>query len=166
MTASVAGKSVGNSPTHISIERDLPELLAWRERLLQHAPDAQSGHLAAIAHASIDAEIALWLARRVPQRLLEEAARTSVPAEMTQYTPDVVSHPSETIRETLAALDKDWRSLHIEGGMMKRHAQYLVRGDAHITSSVALALETTTGVPAHFWLNRQAQYDAWRKGVD
>lgn len=82
-----------------------------------------------------------------------------------QYQPDVVSRPGVTIRETLEAQGKDWRALHVEGGLAEQFARCLVEGNARITVVAAEALECTTGVAVSFWLRRQELYDAYVREV-
>lgn len=80
---------------------------------------------------------------------------------MTDYNPDTVSHPSETIRETLQEQGKGVAEL-VRAGMDEERAQELVEGERRIRPLEAILLERVTGVSMMFWVRRQAQYDAWK----
>lgn len=74
------------------------------------------------------------------------------------YAPDRVSLPGETLAETLAALGMTQAELAMRLGRPKKTVNEIVRGKAAIEPDTALQLESVLGVPAEFWLAREARY--------
>ncbi len=79
-----------------------------------------------------------------------------------QYVPDVVSPPGETLEETIDALGMSQAELAEHMGRPHKTINEIVNGKAAITPDTALQLERVSGVPAHFWLNREQHYQEWR----
>ena len=67
-----------------------------------------------------------------------------------EYNPDFVTSPAETLREI------------IDSGNIFHNSDIVrnVLDGEPITAESAKVLERITKVPAHFWLNRQARYEA------
>ncbi len=76
-----------------------------------------------------------------------------------EYNPNRVSHPSETLKDTLDALGMSQKELAKRMGRPLKTINEIVKGKTWITPETALQLETVLGVPANFWLKRQSQYD-------
>lgn len=71
---------------------------------------------------------------------------------MTQYVPDYVTPPADTLHEVMQHLDlapTDYPVLHA------------VLAGATITPDVAASLAVVTHLPAAFWITRQRQYLEW-----
>jgi addiction module HigA family antidote len=75
-----------------------------------------------------------------------------------QYTPDVVSPPGETLKETLEALGMSQAELAERMGRPKKTINEIIKGKAALTPDTALQLERVLGIPAGFWSNRDHHY--------
>ena len=75
-----------------------------------------------------------------------------------QYQPDVISPPGETLLETIEALGLTQAALAERTGRPLKTINEIIKGKAAITPETALQLERVLGVPAHFWVNREAYY--------
>lgn len=78
------------------------------------------------------------------------------------YQPDFVSHPGETLRETIDAWDITQAALAERTGKTLKAINEIVQGKSAITPETALQLEKVLGVPAGFWLNREARYQEFK----
>lgn len=80
----------------------------------------------------------------------------------TEYNPDFVTPPCETIRETIEAKGMsfaDFAAALPLGSMAL--AKGLVSGHTRISPGMAQELERILGVPASFWIQRQINYLDW-----
>jgi len=75
-----------------------------------------------------------------------------------QYSPDVVSPPGETLKETLEALCMSQAELADRMGRPKKTINEIIKGKAALTPETALQLERVLGVPAAFWVNRDYHF--------
>jgi len=76
----------------------------------------------------------------------------------TQYAPDVVSPPGETLQEILESRGMSQAELAERTGRPKKTINEIVKGKAAITPETAIQLERVLGIPAEFWNNRERQY--------
>ena len=76
----------------------------------------------------------------------------------TSYQPDYVSPPGETLRELLEEQSLPQRQLAVKIGVTPKHINSIVSGSSGISAEIALGLEKALGVPARFWLSRDAKY--------
>ena len=79
----------------------------------------------------------------------------------TEYQPDVVTPPGETLRETLEALSMSQADFASRTGLSKKTINLIVQGTAPITHETALAFEKVIGASAQFWLNLESSYQAF-----
>jgi len=79
-------------------------------------------------------------------------------ATRNEYAPDMVSPPGETLLETLEELGMSQAELARRIGRPKKTVNEIVQGKAAITAETALQFERALGIPAKFWLTREAQY--------
>jgi HTH-type transcriptional regulator/antitoxin HigA len=79
----------------------------------------------------------------------------------TEYEPDYVSPPGETLQEMLETLGMSQVDLAERTGRPKKTINEIIQGRASITPETALQLELVLRVPASFWLIREAKYRAW-----
>jgi addiction module HigA family antidote len=80
-------------------------------------------------------------------------------AEMlNQYEPDRVSAPGETLLESIEALGMSQAELAERLGRPKKTINEIVQAKAAITPETALELEAVLGIPAAFWMAREARY--------
>ena len=75
-----------------------------------------------------------------------------------EYAPDRVSPPGDTLAETLAALGMTQAELATRLGRPRKTVNEIVKGKAAIEPETALQLESVLGVPAAFWMEREARY--------
>ena len=78
------------------------------------------------------------------------------------YQPDFVSPPGETLRETIEAWDITQAALAERTGKTLKAINEIVQGKSAITPETALQLEKVLGVPAGFWLNREARFQEFK----
>jgi len=76
-----------------------------------------------------------------------------------EYNPERVSHPGETLKETLASIGMSQKELAERMGRPIKTINEIVKGKTWIMPETALQLETVLGVPANFWMSRQNQHD-------
>ena len=72
---------------------------------------------------------------------------------------DLLVHPGETIKEILDERIMSQEELAIRTGYSAKHISEVVRGKKDISSEFANRLEYALGIPAHFWMNLQGNYD-------
>jgi len=77
---------------------------------------------------------------------------------MTEYKPDWVSAPGDTIADLMEEVQWTRRMLADRLGMSLRDTELLLAGDLPIDQTVAEALYKATGVEVGFWLRREAHY--------
>lgn len=75
-----------------------------------------------------------------------------------EYLPDLVSHPGETLLETLEARGMTQAELSERTGRPKKTINEIIKGKAAITPETALQFERVLGVPSRFWNQREQQY--------
>jgi len=75
-----------------------------------------------------------------------------------EYQPDYISIPGESLLETLEAIGMSQSELAERSGRPIKTINEIVHGKAAITAETALQLEKILGVPASFWNNRERQY--------
>lgn len=75
-----------------------------------------------------------------------------------RYEPDRVSPPGETLLESIQALGLSQAELAERLGRPKKTVNEIIRGKAAITPETALQLEAVLGVPADFWISREARF--------
>lgn len=83
----------------------------------------------------------------------------------TQYYPDYVSPPGETLAEALEERAMSQAELARRTGRPKKTINEIIKGKTAITPETALQLERVLGIPARFWNNRQQQYDEYRASL-
>lgn len=76
----------------------------------------------------------------------------------TQYQPDFVTPPGDTLLEVLASIGMSQAELADRTGRPRKTVNRIVKGKASITPETALQLERVLRVPASFWLNRERIY--------
>ncbi|MFF1519726.1 HigA family addiction module antitoxin [Streptomyces sp. NPDC058305] len=79
-------------------------------------------------------------------------------ADPTEYAPDSVPHPGETLQETLDELGIPQADLARRTGLSTKHINQVIKGTAVLSPDTALLLERTTGVPATLWNSLEAAY--------
>lgn len=76
----------------------------------------------------------------------------------TEYIPDSVSPPGETLLETLETLGMTQAELATRMGRPKKTINEIIKGRTAITPETALQLEMALGIAASFWTERERMY--------
>ena len=76
----------------------------------------------------------------------------------TQYRPQTVSPPGETLAETLEELEMSQAELARRMGRPTKTINEIIQGKAAILPETALQLENVLGIPASFWMAREMAY--------
>lgn len=74
------------------------------------------------------------------------------------YEPDYATPPGGTLQETIDALGMTQAQLAARTGLSKKTVNRIIQGHEPISHETALKLERVTGVPAHFWNERELLY--------
>jgi addiction module HigA family antidote len=82
-------------------------------------------------------------------------------ATLTQYYPQSVSHPSTTLSEILLENKMGAKEFAIRTGKPEKTISDVLNGKSNITSEMAILFEQVLKTPAHFWVNRQRNYDEY-----
>lgn len=76
----------------------------------------------------------------------------------TEYAPDIVTPPGETLLEMLEERGMTQSDLADRTGRSKKTVNEIIKGKATITPATSLLLERVLGVSASFWNEREQQY--------
>lgn len=79
-----------------------------------------------------------------------------------EYYPQEVSHPASTLGEKLDEMSMSRKEFALRTGKPEKTIIAVLKGESSITSEMAILFENITKIPAHFWLNRQAQYNEYK----
>lgn len=79
----------------------------------------------------------------------------------TEYMPDIVSPPGETLQEILEERGMTQVELAERTGRPIKTISEIIKAKTAITTETALQLEKVLGVPARFWINRERNYQEW-----
>lgn len=80
----------------------------------------------------------------------------------TEYMPDVVSPPGETLLEMLEERQMSQVEFAERSGRPVKTISEIINGKSAITTETALQFEKVLGVSARFWLNREQDYQEWK----
>jgi addiction module HigA family antidote len=76
-----------------------------------------------------------------------------------EYNPQSVLHPGIDLAEKLEELGMGVKEFAIRTDKPEKTIIAVMKGDSAITPDMAVQFEQVLKIPAHFWLNRQRQYD-------
>ncbi len=80
---------------------------------------------------------------------------------LNEFHPDYIPPPGETVVEALEALGMSQAEFAKRMGLTTKHVSTILHGKGPITPPVALGLESVLGVPARFWLSKEANYQEY-----
>lgn len=80
-------------------------------------------------------------------------------AKSNEYLPQSVSHPGETLAEKLNEMGMSQKEFAIRTNKPEQTIIKIISGESSITPDMAVQFENVLKIPAHFWLNRQQNYD-------
>ena len=78
-----------------------------------------------------------------------------------QYKPDTVSHPGETLLETIQTLGMTQSELAEKTGIHQEAIELVISGDLAVTFRMARQFAKVLGIPVSFWVKRQSDYNAF-----
>ncbi len=76
-----------------------------------------------------------------------------------EYSPITVSHPGTTLAEKLTEMGMSQKEFAVRTNKPEQTIIKVISGESAITSDMAVQFENVLKIPAHFWLNRQQNYD-------
>ena len=79
----------------------------------------------------------------------------------TQYKPDFVTPPGETLVELLQEKGMSQAEFSERTGRPKKTINEIIKGKTAITPETAIQFERVLGTPASFWNNRERKYREW-----
>jgi HTH-type transcriptional regulator/antitoxin HigA len=79
-----------------------------------------------------------------------------------QYFPQSVPHPGIDLAEKLEELTMGPKEFAIRTDKPEKTIIAILNGNSSITPDMAVQFENVLKIPAHFWLNRQRNYDEFR----
>lgn len=78
----------------------------------------------------------------------------------TKFKPSISFHPGVTLAEKLQELGMSVTDFALLADQPTETIQGILDGDISVTFEMANAFERITHIPAHFWINKQRNYDA------
>ncbi|MGG1616516.1 HigA family addiction module antitoxin [Paenibacillus sp. NRS-1782] len=75
-----------------------------------------------------------------------------------QYLAGIAIPPGETLQDVLDDNMMTQKELALRLGCSSKHVNKVIKGTASITSDFALKLEDVLGIPSHFWMNLEVNY--------
>ncbi len=76
-----------------------------------------------------------------------------------EYFPQSVTHPGADLAEKLEEMEMGVKEFAIRTDKPEKTIIAVIKGDSAITPDMSVQFEQVLKIPAHFWLNRQRQYD-------
>ncbi|MCD6107070.1 MAG: HigA family addiction module antidote protein [Caldisericaceae bacterium] len=76
-----------------------------------------------------------------------------------KFQPDYAVHPGETLREKLEELNMKPKEFAVRTGKPVKTISNVLNGKSSITSEMAVQFEKVLGIPASFWMTKQANYN-------
>lgn len=77
------------------------------------------------------------------------------------YTPPVSFHPGVTLEEKLREMRMGVKEFAVRTSKPEKTIFSVIDGKSSVTSDMAVAFESVTGIPASFWLTKQRLYDEY-----
>ena len=78
-----------------------------------------------------------------------------------QYSPQIVFHPGETLREKMDEMRIGTKEFSMRAGKPEKTVIAILKGDSSITADMAVRFEYVTGIPARFWMKSQKAYEEY-----
>jgi addiction module HigA family antidote len=78
-----------------------------------------------------------------------------------QYNPQMAFHPGETLAEKLKEIGMGPKEFAIRTGKPEKTISAVLKKKSAITPEMAVQFEHVLKIPAHFWLNKQRNYDEY-----
>ncbi len=81
-----------------------------------------------------------------------------------QFTPKVVFHPAETLREKMVEMGMDIKEFALRTGIPEKTFIAVLNEENQLTPEMAVLFENVTKIPAGFWIEKQAKYNEYFAG--
>lgn len=75
-----------------------------------------------------------------------------------EYFAGIAIPPGETLQDVLDDKLMSQKELALRLGCSQKHVNKIIKGTATITSDFAIRLEDVLGIPAHYWMNLEMNY--------
>ncbi len=82
----------------------------------------------------------------------------------TQFTPKVVFHPAETLRDKLSEMGMSIKEFALRTGIPEKTFIAVLKKESPLTPEMAVLFENVTKIPAGFWIEKQARYNEYIAG--
>lgn len=82
-------------------------------------------------------------------------------ANVRKYVPPVEFHPGVTLSEKLNEMGMSIKEFAVRTSRPEKTIFAIIGGKSSVTSDMAVAFESVTGIPAHFWMEIQRGYDEY-----
>lgn len=82
-------------------------------------------------------------------------------ATLKKFVPPVEFHPGITLSEKLKEMGMSVKEFAVRTSKPEKTIFAVIGGKSSVTSDMAVAFESVTKIPAHFWLNMQRGYDEY-----
>lgn len=82
-------------------------------------------------------------------------------ANRRKFTPSIEYHPGVTLSEKLKEMDMSVKEFAVRTSKPEKTIFAIIGGKSSVTPDMAIAFESVTKIPAHFWLNIQVGYDEY-----
>lgn len=82
-------------------------------------------------------------------------------ATLEKFVPPVKFHPGTTLSDKLKEMEMSIKEFAIRTSKPEKTIFAVIGGKSSVTSDMAVAFESVTKIPAHFWLNKQRGYDEY-----
>lgn len=86
---------------------------------------------------------------------------TATNQNLKQYQPPIAFHPGETLAEKLEELGYGPKEFATRTGKPEKTIFAIINGKSSVTPEMAVQFEQVLKIPAHFWLNKQRNYDEY-----
>ena len=77
------------------------------------------------------------------------------------FTPRVAYHPGVTLAEKLEELGMSVKEFALRVTKPEKTIIAVLKGSSALTPDMAVAFESVTGIPAHFWMQKQQKYNEY-----
>src|SRR5690625_502780 len=78
-----------------------------------------------------------------------------------EFILDIAFHPGDTLKEKLEELGMGPKEFALRSGKPEKTITAILKGESSVTPEMAVLFESVLKIPAHFWLNKQRNYDEY-----
>ena len=82
-------------------------------------------------------------------------------ATFRKFVPQIEFHPGLTLSEKLEEMEMSVKEFALRTSKPEKTIFAVIGGNSSVTPDMAVAFESVTKIPAHFWLNIQRGYDEY-----